>query len=312
MSARPTTPTVAVLLSTYNGEAYLEAQLDSLVAQEGVAIEIFVRDDGSSDRTREILARHARAPLRLAAPADGGIGIGPASSFLRLLATAPDSFDYYAFCDQDDVWLPDKLARATGVLAGAPATEPCLYCSRVQCVDETLRPLGPSPVNRDSRFEHLLFENIAYGNTVVINPEARSLVCSASPGTGAIMHDWWCALVVSALGTVIHDDETRILYRQHSGNTIGASTRRIGEVSRHLLKLIRDPRSFYPIHDQAEALLRSFGDRMAPDRRSLVQALVSSRRSLATRLRYATSGVLIRNRPIDAIAARLLVAAGLY
>ena len=304
-------PTVAVLLSTYNGEAYLEAQLDSLSFQHGVTVEIFTRDDGSSDRTQEILTRHARTPLHLAAP-DGGASLGPAGSFLQLLATAPDSFDYYAFCDQDDVWLPDKLARATGVLANGPATEPCLYCSRVQCVDETLRALGPSPVNHDSRFEHLLFENIAYGNTVVMNAQARSLVVSAAPGTGAIMHDWWCALVVSAVGTVIHDDEARILYRQHRGNAIGASTWRIGEVSRHLLKLIRDPRSFYPIHDQAEALLRSFGDRLAPDRRSLVQALVSSRRTLAARLRYATSGILIRNRPIDAIAARVLVAAGLY
>ncbi len=309
MSAKSTTPTVAVLLSTYNGEAYLEAQLDSLAVQEGVTVEIFARDDGSSDRTREILTRHARTPLRLAAP-DVGTSLGPAGSFLQLLATAPESFDYYAFCDQDDVWLPDKLARATGVLAGA--TEPSLYCSRVQCVDETLRPLGPSPVNRDSRFEHLLFENIAYGNTVVMNAVARSLVCSASAGTGAIMHDWWCALVVSSLGTVIHDDEARILYRQHRGNVIGASTGRIDEVSRHLHKLIRDPRSFYPIHDQAEALLRSFGDRLVPDRKSLVQALVSSRRSLAARLRYATSGVVIRNRPIDAIAARVLVAAGFY
>ncbi len=311
MSARPTTPTVGVLLSTYNGEAYLEAQLDSLAAQDGVTVEIFARDDGSSDRTREILTRHARAPLRLAVP-DCGTSLGPTRSFLQLLATAPDSFDYYAFCDQDDVWLPDKLARAVEILAGASAAEPRLYCSRVQCVDESLRPLGPSPVNRDSRFEHLLFENIAYGNTVVMNAEARSLVCSAPPGTGAIMHDWWCALVVSALGTVIHDDEARILYRQHSGNAIGASTWRIGEVSRHVLKLIRDPRSFYPIHDQAEVLLRSFGDRLAPDRKNLVQALVSSRRSMSARLRYATSGVMIRNRPIDAIAARVLVAAGFY
>jgi glycosyltransferase involved in cell wall biosynthesis len=311
MSAKPTTPNVAVLLSTYNGEAYLEAQLDSLAVQEGVTVEIFARDDGSSDRTREILTRHARTPLHLEAP-DGGTGLGPVGSFLQLLATAPDSFDYYAFCDQDDVWLPDKLARAVRVLAGAPTAEPRLYCSRVQCVDEALRPLGPLPANRDSRFEHLLFENIAYGNTVVMNAQARSLVCSAAPGTAAIMHDWWCALVVSALGTVIHDDEARILYRQHRGNVIGASIGRIDEVSRHLLKLIGDPRSFYPIHDQAEALLRSFGDRLAPDRRSLVQTLVSSRRSLAARLRYATSGVLIRNRPIDAIAARVLVAAGLY
>lgn len=311
MTGPATTPTVAVLLSTFNGEAYLQAQLDSLAAQEGVQVELFVRDDGSSDATLDILARHAKTWPRLAAP-DAGAGLGPAKSFLRLLSTAPDGFGYYAFCDQDDVWLPDKLARATEALVHAPESGPGLYCSRVMCVDRELCAMGLSQVNPDSRFEHLLFENIAFGNTVVMNADARALILGSPLQAGMIMHDWWCALVVSAFGTVIHDDAARILYRQHGGNAIGASSLRIGEIGRHLLKLFRNPRSFYPIHDQAEALLRLFGDRLAPERRALVEALVTSRHSLSARLRYAATGPMIRNRPIDAIAGRVLVAAGLY
>src|SRR5580698_8909922 len=105
-------PTVAVLMSTYNGEAFLAAQLDSLADQRGVELQVFVRDDGSSDRTLAILSDHARLWPQLAAPM-GGDSRGPAGSFLALMRAAPEGFDHYAFCDQDDVWLPDKLFHAT-------------------------------------------------------------------------------------------------------------------------------------------------------------------------------------------------------
>jgi glycosyltransferase involved in cell wall biosynthesis len=102
---------VCVLLSTYNGEAHLEAQLESLKTQNGVTVDLHVRDDGSTDRTCEILRRHAGLWPGLAGivPNDN---LGPARSFLALLRSAPDKFEHYAFCDQDDVWMPDKLVRA--------------------------------------------------------------------------------------------------------------------------------------------------------------------------------------------------------
>ena len=304
-------PRIAVLLSTYNGEAYLEAQLASLAAQEGVQVQVFARDDGSRDATREILARHADGWPALA-DLPTGPNLGPAMSFFHLLATAPDGFDGYALCDQDDVWLPDKLERAARRLAEVPAGRPALYCSSVMCVDADLRPLGPGPVKSDVRFEHLLFENIAFGATVVMNAAAARLVRSRLPVSGLVMHDWWCALVTSAFGEVIYDPEPGVLYRQHGGNEIGQASTPFAELRRHARIFARSPRRYWPVHAQATEFLRLWGDTLDPSRRELTQAFVQSKASLGRRLGFAASGRIVRSNLPGAIIARILVIVGLY
>lgn len=311
MTTGAAAPRVAVLLSTYNGEAYLEAQLDSLAAQEGVSVEVFVRDDGSRDGTPQILARHAGRWPQLAQPL-GGANLGPARSFLDLMARVPEGFDFYAFCDQDDVWLPHKLDRAARRLQDEAADGPALYCSRVMCVDKDLRPLGPSLPMGTGRFEQILFANMAIGNTVVMNAAAAALVRSRLPERGAIMHDWWCALVISALGRIVFDEEPGVLYRQHQANAIGALPNRLASILSQIPGLLRDPKAFYPIHAQAAEFLRLFGDRLDPARLELVRALVESRRSLLSRLRYALLGRMPRTTLLGALSGRALVAANLY
>jgi glycosyltransferase involved in cell wall biosynthesis len=304
-------PRIAVLLSTYNGEAFLAAQLDSLLAQEGVEVEVFARDDGSSDATLAILAGYARHWPGLARPM-AGANLGPAASFMTLLGDAPDGFDGYAFCDQDDVWLPDKLARAMSSQGAAGEDAPALYCSRVTCVDRALRPLGPAPIKRDGSFEHLLFENIAFGVTVVMNRPAAALVRARPPRAGMIMHDWWCALTVSAFGSVTYDAQPSVLYRQHGLNQIGQSPSRVGEWARLARLFARAPRRFWPIHAQAAEFLRLYGPDLDSDRRRLVEALVDSRRSLTARIGFAASGNIRRADALGALVARMLVAADLY
>ena len=305
------TPRVAVLLSTYNGEAFLAAQLDSLRAQSGVQVEVFARDDGSTDATLEILAGYARWWPQLAAPMTGP-NLGPAASFLTLLGGEMESFDGFAFCDQDDVWLPDKLAMATSRLQDVGGGSPALYCSRVMCVDRSLRPLGPAPIKRDGRFAHLLFENIAFGATVVMNAAARDRVRSRPPTSGVIMHDWWCALVASAFGSVIYDEHPGLLYRQHGDNQIGQSASRVGEWIRLARVFARAPSRFYPIHAQAAEFVRLFGDNLDAGDRRLAQALVDSKRSAAARIAYAASGEIVRADVLGALVARGLIASGLY
>lgn len=306
MSAR-----VAVLLSTYNGAAFLEAQLASLAAQEDVAVEVYARDDGSSDATREILAAHGSRWPALAA-VESGPNLGPALSFLTLLARAPEGFDAYAFCDQDDVWPVRKLARATAALAPIAADRPALYCSRVLCVDAELRPLGSGPLKADGSFEHLLFENIAFGATVVMNAAAAHLIGSRPPTAGVIMHDWWSALVSSAFGEVIYDPEPGLLYRQHSGNEIGQGSDRVSELLRMARIFARAPTRFWPVHAQAAEFLRLWGEDLEPVRRRSAEALVASKASLGGRLAYAATARIPRANLSGAIAGRLLIATGLY
>jgi hypothetical protein len=180
------------------------------------------------------------------------------------------------------------------------------------CVDRSLRPLGPAPIKRDGRFAHLLFENIAFGATVVMNARAVALVRSRPPTSGVIMHDWWCALVVSAFGSVIYDEHPSLLYRQHGDNQIGQSANRLGELVRLARVFARAPSRFYPIHAQAAEFTRLFGDDLDSHDRWLVQALVDSRRSTAARVAYAASGKVVRSGPLGVLAARLLIAADLY
>ena len=214
-------PPVHVLLATYNGAAHLPEQLASLAAQQGVDWRLIWRDDGSTDGTIQILEGFADAHpgrvTRLAKPA-GRLGAG--GSFLALLAAAPPG-GLYAFMDQDDVWLPDKLVRATGQLGEGAV----LVCTRLRLVTPELAPIGLSPLpERAPGFPTLLAHNVAAGCTMVMNEAARALALGAPFPEGSF-HDWWCALLVTGCGgRLVFDPEPRILYRQHTANLIGGAS----------------------------------------------------------------------------------------
>ncbi len=302
-------PRVAVLMSTYNGARFLGEQLDSLARQTGVEVQIHVRDDGSSDETPEILSSYAERWPSLVR-VEGGENLGPSRSFLDLLRTASPEAEYFAFCDQDDVWLPDKLQRAVAAIAGEPG--PALYCSNVALVDESLAPLGSPSTGGNTRFAHLLFENVAFGCTVVLNRAARDLVAAHDPGGAAVMHDWWCALAIAGLGRIHYDPEPRVLYRQHGGNVVGARGSPIVQAAREAARFLRGARGFYRIHSQASALLRLHGAQLPAQHRVIVERLVASKTSLRKRLAYGFTGPVVRRRLIDAAVVRVLIAAGWY
>lgn len=302
-------PSVTVLLSTYNGETYLQAQLESLRAQKEVQVRLHARDDGSSDDTVAILHDYASVWPALAGVARGP-NLRPASSFMDLLQTAPGDSDYYAFCDQDDVWLSHKLARATSALANDPG--PALYCSNVTLVDANLRGLRNAAERDNLGFQYLLFENIAFGCTVVLNRAARELIASHPPAQGVRMHDWWCILVVGALGRVHYDREPAILYRQHGANTIGLDSSWIAQLAKHASRFWRERRAFYPIHAQAAELLRIHGSEMSQQDKAHLERLIASKRALWKRAAYALSGEIVHRRFFDALAIRGLVLLGWY
>jgi glycosyltransferase involved in cell wall biosynthesis len=221
--ARATLPGVVVLLATFQGSLYLKAQLNSLAAQSVGQPRLLWRDDGSTDATPAIMEQFARAHPHLVqrvAAQSGRLGVALSYHALALHA-APSQC--VAFCDQDDVWLPHKLARALAALGAVPQDRPALYCARQTLVDAQLRPLGQSlKLPRDPGFAMALAGNIATGCTVVLNPAAAALFRAAPPPPGAL-HDWWSYLLVTgAGGAVLTDDEPVMLYRQHARNTIGA------------------------------------------------------------------------------------------
>jgi hypothetical protein len=216
---------VAILLSTYNGERFLAEQLASLAAQTHRDWVLFWRDDGSTDRTPELLRDfalglgHGRS-----VQVNGGARIGPTPSFLRVLnAASSEGFDAFAFADQDDVWLPDKLARGTRALGMAAPEAPALYCARQVFVDDALVRIGIScRVRRAPGFPAALTQNVATGCTLMLNRAAATLVSRSQPPPGSY-HDWWSYLLVAAAGgRVMADEKPSVLYRQHAGNLVGA------------------------------------------------------------------------------------------
>lgn len=216
---------VAVLMSTYNGEKYLREQIESILAQVGVAAELFVRDDGSKDGTEKILAEYAANNARVHYEMCKNVGVG--NSFMNLLYSAPDTFDYYAFSDQDDIWLPKKLSEAIKMLEESGAL---LYASNQECVDKDGKHLGLH--FEKGRNIHLLpvsimESNMISGCTMVFPLHFRNLICKYEnrPQSALLrnrIHDAWMAEVAAIFGTIIYDERAFVYYRQHGNNLVGA------------------------------------------------------------------------------------------
>ena len=220
-----TLPRVAILLATYDGARYLGAQLESLAAQRHADWRLVVSDDGSRDATREVVARFADAHPTRDIRLIEGPRQGATANFLSLIeGVAPG--EALAFCDQDDVWRPDRLSRGMAALAAHPAGAPLLHVTRTTICDENLRPLAPAPLyRRPPSFRNALVQACTPGNTMLVNPAGAALMrasARAAAEAEVISHDWWSYQLISgAGGTVIRDPAQTVLYRQHPGNVMG-------------------------------------------------------------------------------------------
>ena len=216
---------VRILLALYQGAGTLKAQLDSFAGQSHHNWSLLVSDDGSHDGGRGLVQEFAdRKPDRVQLVS--GPGSGFAANFLSLLCRAGPHVPFAALSDQDDVWLPGKLARALSFLADVSPGRPAVYAGRTVICDHSLTPQRASPLwTRPPGFRNALVQSIAGGNTMVLNRAALDLVQeTARHATGIIAHDWWIyQIVTGAGGDIIYDLEPQVLYRQHGGNQIGAN-----------------------------------------------------------------------------------------
>lgn len=208
---------VAVLMATYNGERYLNDQIQSLLRQKNVEIEIIVRDDGSSDGTIELLNEYQNNHVLTWF---GGEHKSVADGFFVLLEQSPDA-DYYAFCDQDDVWDDDKLYCAVKWLEKVPDSDYALYCCGARLVDENLSFICDHKMDKNrTQFARLFFAKVA-GNTMVMNKVLRDKVIQYHP-ENMLLHDTWIYKLALCLGAhMLIDTEPHLNYRQHGDNTVG-------------------------------------------------------------------------------------------
>ena len=236
MSIEPyTRPRIAVLLASFQGEAYIEAQLDSILAQTVPGIQIIVSDDGSTDQTRRILERHQRYyPEQIVLrhrDKDGEFKNrepfipAPAMNFFWLMSQT--DADYVLLSDQDDVWDSRKVEKLLWMMREFEVPGlPALVYSDMEVVDAGLREISPSffaysHIDPDRyMFPKILVENAVTGGALMMN---RSLLQLARKVPRAcFMHDWWIALCASCFGHMICVREPLSLYRQHQDNVLGA------------------------------------------------------------------------------------------
>lgn len=226
-------------MATFNGEKYIAEQLDSLAAQTYENWYLIVSDDGSTDRTIAILQKHQqlwgaeKLEIRQRSQSDF------AQNFLALACCPSIRADFYAFCDQDDVWLPEKLQVAIAYLDSLENPEvPHVYCGRTAYVRDNLKPYAYSPEFVFPRtFRNALIQSIAGGNTMVFNPPTKILLEKVGP-VPTPSHDWWLYQLVTGTGGVMHYDAIpHVLYRQHSGALVGGNNSFWAKVERMAMVL---------------------------------------------------------------------------
>jgi len=270
---------IDILLATYNGAAFLEEQIDSLLDQEFREWRLLVRDDGSSDETVEILERYAaRFGDKIAILPNGGVRLGAAGSFAELmrLSEAP----YLMLCDQDDLWLPRKIGVTLEKMKELEAVHgddrPLLVHADFTVVDETLNVLADSGWRYQktdperATLNRLLVQNVATGCTFMINRALRNLALPIP--AGAMMHDWWLMLVAAGFGRIGYLADSLLLYRQHGVNTVGAKGWSALSFLRQVRSLGEVREAFLKIQRQADLFYRNYGETLSPEDGRMVQA----------------------------------------
>ncbi len=265
--------TVAICMATYNGEKYIAEQLQSIVEQTYGNWRLFIHDDGSTDRTVEIIKTYPDDRIHLI---EDGLRYGSAKdNFAGTLNYVKEkfAFQYFMFADQDDVWLCHKIEVSMKQMIkaergkshnGGETLLPVLIHTDLKVVDENLRVLGESfmkyralnPHVRD--LNHLLAQNNVTGCTMLWN---RSLNDKINLGAKEVaMHDWWFSTSASLLGTIEYVEEPTILYRQHGNNTVGATkVNTLGFILKRLLGHNHVRHTIELSVEQAKGLLAFYG-----------------------------------------------------
>lgn len=268
-----------ILLSTYNGAAYLRKQLDSVLSQSVTDFTLLVRDDGSSDDTLAILKSCSDPRIRILT----GENLGPAGSFFALLDQARAmGAESVFFCDQDDIWMPDKLEKLLAELQ--KSSGPALVFSDFAMIDENDKVTGDSyakaaklriPQDGDF-FPKLLAQPYVFGCAAALNRELLELV--ADPPAGVEMYDCWIALVASVFGAVKYIPRATIYHRFHSANATGKAgasslAARLGRVTKAFRKQCENTALRL---SQAKLLLDRYGDAIPKAQRPRLEELAKN------------------------------------
>lgn len=278
---------ISILMGCYNGANFLPDQLQSFSDQSHKSWRLICSDDGSMDGTPAVLQDFAsNVPQQVVL--HNGPQTGFSANYMKLLRELTPDTDFVALADQDDIWMPDKLERALGGLKKCEPGRPALYTAQRWIWDSETNRRCPTPLpTRPPSFRNALIENIAPGNTIVMNQAAAELARKAAEFTGNVFaHDWWLYLLITGAGgqVFVDDGPPCLLYRQHDGNAIGGRQTLTAQKTRKIAVLKGAFRS--RLQENLTAL-SSVSHLLTTENNQLAQAFASARQagSATSRLR---------------------------
>ncbi len=220
---------VTILLATYNGEKYINEQIRSIINQTHKNWRLFIRDDASTDNTLAIVKQIVKQNKdRIFLVEDKPGNLGSAQNFNALMPYANNA-DYIMYCDQDDVWMQNKIEITLNKMIELEnqhrKSTPLLVYTNFTYVDDNLdiipskKRFSATRLNQ-LKFSHIITQNPAYGCTMMLNNALLKTI--AKIPTEAENHDYWTSLVASAFGRIFYLPVSTILYRQHGKNISGS------------------------------------------------------------------------------------------
>jgi glycosyltransferase involved in cell wall biosynthesis len=300
--------TVAIIMTTYNGEQYVEAQIDSILDSSYQDFELFIYDDGSKDQTIAMIRRYEKEyPLKVHIVQNED-NLGVSRNFLQALGKT--TMDYVMFCDQDDVWKVNKIAltlkRMRHMEGQSGKDIPLAVFTDANVVDKDLNEMHCSffcsnHLNpRKTDLAHLLMENKLIGCTVMVNAALRKILRSNQYPEREKYHDIWVALIAASFGRIGFINERTLLYRQHEGNLVGGTS--FSSYFRNRLKFLQKQKAtIVALESQAEEFLTLYGEILAEEKRTIIETFIKlpeagfcQRRYLLLKMGYLKSG-LVRN-----------------
>lgn len=286
---------VMVLLSSYNGEQFIGEQIDSIFAQEGVDVFLFVRDDGSKDKTVSVIREYKKKYDNI--EIEEGNNLGFVKSFMSLVYKCADNFpdfNYFAFSDQDDVWLKDKLITAVNLLKTCKDySTPNLCFGNALAVDTNLNPLFECcSKNPTITKPTCLLRYFMLGCTMVFNRTTVQVLNKYRPKGNISMHDLWLNQTCLFLGEIVYDSTPHILYRQHGNNTAGVGN----DLKKRWKRLMKSLKTYGRRHFRelnAKNLLSAYEPMLSKEDKELISIVADYKKNFKNRIR------ILRNKEIN-------------
>ncbi len=308
---------VNILMATYNGEKFLAQQIESIQKQTFKEWNLLIRDDGSSDKTCDIIRNFTAKDSRIRFINENEHhNLGVIKSFFTLVNY--EVADFYFFSDQDDVWLPEKLSVSLEAAKHKASDVPLLVYTDLKVVNQELNILQDSMIRAQSHHANTtllpeLTENTVTGGTMMIN---HALAEKWFTPNDILMHDWFLALLAASLGEIIYLDLPTQLYRQHDNNVLGART-----MDKRFKILREGPKSIFTrywklIHDsqkQASLIVDKYGDIMTANDLELIKCFIKiDKQPFMTRLRWLWKYGYSKNQFKHQVVLKWLIATNYY